>query len=759
MITKKSFTSLVTISFSLSIIFYSCYVNLFPENHLFASGDFYQVVNFKDFFDSYAYTWEDGRLGYFNNVYPYKLYYYCVYFISSLLNFSPESIAALNMFIFLSLSFFSFHFSLYYFHPKINFFTNIIFSLCYTFNGITLYNFIYTWGYTPYIIIYCFIPIYFCLLNYFLDFFGSKKFNYISLIFILILFHLVGISFANLSWFFILAISSLLTCIIKILTSDKNSNNILTFFRNYLIFIFLLTLVNIWLITPNMTNLFDQFFLVEEGKYPFSIKGWISSQSTLPLNLFMHTADILHLDSMNYLKFIPLMCSFIIFIFILTKKLYLNKTIIQSFLFLFFIILIAAKAFIPIPNFLKEFFFYDTFFLFFRSIDKTIVFFPFFFFLISAYTVELINNSFQKKILKSSIILLIFSSCYPFFTGGIKVKYDLNFNSIYNFNNAKITMVKEIPSDYYEIYDIINSDKEDFAVLGAPYNVLNSLGWQNYTKWKHVGDDPTIQFLNKNFISLNYVSLLGIGNIGHEVNQSCKRSEYSSVKNFISYLPIKYIVYHKDVHLNYISDTYKCFIELQRSGHLENIKSTENLILFRLKNNYRKIIQLEKDLLSVNVIDKNLFFNKADGSNVFYDQNTNSERIIDYIKADYTIDNKATFDLENSKLTYEKNKPTDFSISLKSDNYTNIISFSNDFNKYWKLRCLNCLDKTDIKHFKINNYANAYKVSLKDKDIGKDLKFKLEFQLEKIKDSLYLFSIFLSIIILLISIIFRFKRK
>jgi len=463
---------------------------------------------------------------------------------------------------------------------------------------------------------------------------------------------------------------------------------------------------------------------------------------------------------MNFLKFAPLIVSFIIFFIILIKKLYLNKIIIQSFIFLFFIVLIAAKATIPIPNFLKDFFFSDTFFLFFRSIDKTLFFFPFFFFLISAYTVDLINNSDQKIILRSTIILLIFSSCYPFFTGGIKVKYDLNFNAIYNFDTSPFTMIKEIPNDYYEIYDIINSDKEDFAVLGAPYNVLNSLGWQNYTQWKHVGDDPTIQFLNKNFISLNYVSLLGIVNIGQEVNQSCKRNELSSVENFISYLPVKYIVYHKDVHLKYISDTYNCFSELVQSGYLEKIKSTENLILFKLRNNYRKIIQLERDIFfSVNPIDKNLFFNTAERSNVIYDQNTNSEKILNYIKTDYNIYNKETFDLEKSKLTYEKNKPTEFSISLKSNNYKNIISFSNDFNKYWKLRCLNCLDITEVEHFKINNYANAYKINLKDKDLDRNLNFKLEFQLEKIKDFLYLFSIGLSIIILLISIVFRLKRK
>ena len=97
------------------LILYSCIINIFPSNFFFASGDFYQITNFDNFFKSFSYTWEDARLGYYNNIFPYKLYYLIISFISSLLSLNPAEIAILNQFIFLSLSFISFNCAIHFF--------------------------------------------------------------------------------------------------------------------------------------------------------------------------------------------------------------------------------------------------------------------------------------------------------------------------------------------------------------------------------------------------------------------------------------------------------------------------------------------------------------------------------------------------------------------------------------------------------------------------------------------------------------------
>lgn len=748
--------------FFIFLIFYSSYINLLPNNFLFASGDFFQFVNFEDFFHSYSFSWEDDRFGYYNNIFPYKPYYLLISFISDLFNFNSHQIAFVNQILFHLISYLSFFLCIYYF-KRYNFYLSVIFSSFYSLNGFTLYNYIYTWGYGPYLIIYCFIPIYFCIFDIWINYKSIKNISSFNLIIAIIIFHLIGISFANISWYFVIIIITLVYFLLKLFFQYKKSE-IISKITIFLTFISLLSLLCSWIIIPNLSNLFEQFSLLNDGNYPFSINDWVLSQSTLPVNILAHTADLNHLKSMNIFKYSALFFSILILFISFKNRKYIQEKNLIIFYTFIFLVFIAMKGYLPIPNFLKSIFFIESLFIFFRSIDKSLAFIPYFLFLYSISIISLVENTKEKLIYSFCSVFFIFCAAYPFFIGNIKTKYDLNYNFYENINNSDISMIKIIPDDYFRVYDFINKDNDhNSAVLNVPYNVMNSLGWENYFKWQHVGVDPTTQYLNKNSISLNSYGLFGLKNLGEDFNKLCELKNYDSLISMLNLFPIKFLIYHKDVHPTFIQKTLDCVYFLDDFKYINKIIETKNLILYKIETNEnRDIIQLENKLVRIpnnsifNRVYNYYFFDKK--SSFVFDEKLSLEEI-----GKLLIDKNFSEVLEvelfkNEELSVSKINPTLFKIDLKSSHKENLISFSNSFNSFWKMKCLNCTAKPKIKHIKLNNFINGFKIELMDKDLDKELNLELEFFIEKIKLILLKFSIIFSITLLILSFTLFKKR-
>ena len=149
------------ITFLLIFVFYFVIAinNQFPENSFFASGDNYQIINFDNYFEKKFGVWEYSQAGRVNNNY-YSIFYYTIisYFFSFLSISSTYSSVVLN-FTYLFFSFISFYFSIKFLKINLNFYNQVLLSICYSINFFVFYIFWYTWGYTVTIFYYIFAPV------------------------------------------------------------------------------------------------------------------------------------------------------------------------------------------------------------------------------------------------------------------------------------------------------------------------------------------------------------------------------------------------------------------------------------------------------------------------------------------------------------------------------------------------------------------------------------------------------------------------
>lgn len=162
----------------------------------------------------------------------------------------------------------------------------------------------------------------------------------------------------------------------------------------------------------------------------------------------------------------------------------------------------------------------------------------------------------------------------------------------YTFFNGFAGQIKptDYPSDWYEVNNFLNEDKQDFKILFLPWHLYMNFGWINNTN-KRIAN-PARNFFDKEVISGVNAE---IGRIYREVNSPeqvyidsllDKRDNITDFGELISILNIKYIILTKE------SD-YKKYFFLFNQTDLELVKETKSLYVFKNKNDILKIYQTD----------------------------------------------------------------------------------------------------------------------------------------------------------------------
>lgn len=146
----------------------------------------------------------------------------------------------------------------------------------------------------------------------------------------------------------------------------------------------------------------------------------------------------------------------------------------------------------------------------------------------------------------------------------------------------------DYPVDWYEANQFLDNDSQDFKILFFPWHGYMDFKWVNNTD-KRIAN-PARYFFNKEVISGTTVE---IGEIYRQDNAPDQLyidnllNDRKNITNFgelVSILNVKYILLTKE------SD-YMKYLFLFRQDDLELVKETENLYVFKNKNEVMKIYQ------------------------------------------------------------------------------------------------------------------------------------------------------------------------
>ncbi|MEI6774569.1 MAG: hypothetical protein WCL18_07475 [bacterium] len=218
-----------------------------------------------------------------------------------------------------------------------------------------------------------------------------------------------------------------------------------------------------------------------------------------------------------------------------------------------------------------------------RSYDKSLIFLPFFMLVILFLNIEQITLKCRRLILLFLTLSLL--SVFPFITGGIQTRYSIAFNKGESYLSAKYSYLKKVPNEYFKAANAINNKLYNSKILRMPYNVINSVGWVNFPKWKLIGSDPTVQLFNIPTVQMNSFSAFGVWNYGKYWN---KQSKIASlwILPFAGLLNAKYIMYHKDVDPQFILQAKDKIQFYEDNMYLNKIYSNDYFDTYQLNKKY-----------------------------------------------------------------------------------------------------------------------------------------------------------------------------
>lgn len=567
------------------------FVNRFPQGYVYVSGDFAQPINIENIFQNLFYTWGNGisapAEGGFFSWFAASPYYFVFYYVPHLLGLTDTVTLSYVLFMFLTLAYFSFLFALRLMFPRGSFAFIRFFSLLYPLNLTTIYFFTYTWGFSHQVFLYVTLPLVVATFYRFLA--KSTPGNLLAFLFFLFL----SISgFTNAAFFFasclLLFLFLAFSLLLKLFMPNKRF-----VFALLVLAICSLAVLAAWLL-PTYMAMRGGLSILTEGMFDLDL--WLRTQSADVLSIFIglpgysgffpfsHHRWYLYLPA-----FLPIFLT-MLFLF-RSKKLPGDKSVFQSkrlslvllCIYVTFLWLLkkgqgpfgetTLKIFTAIPALAIL-----------RSYEKVALFMPFL--LLSALYGLIPEKAKVNKYLYAVLVITLFAAA-PFLLGGIQTKYSITLGGdpTKNYTNAPYSGLVKIPSDYYSIAGIVNSDLMDTKVQDLPYSALNTDAWVNYPKWKLIGFNVTQNLFTKPTIGQNASQLNLFGWSSTLEFNSSHLPPYWYLR-LLSYFNVSHLVYHKGVDESYISQSLPKIKELVQTAHLASMYDGESASLYRLDDRY-----------------------------------------------------------------------------------------------------------------------------------------------------------------------------
>ena len=211
----------------------------------------------------------------------------------------------------------------------------------------------------------------------------------------------------------------------------------------------------------------------------------------------------------------------------------------------------------------------------FREPQKFVALLVFAYAFLAAYGIENILEQIKRKKVKilASVLIIAIPFAYT----------PTMFNSFWG--QIKTT---DYPKDWYEINDYLNKDTQDFNVLFLPWHLYMDFKWIPNSE-KRIAN-PATAFFDKPVIQGDNVEVGTIytssTNPVSRYVQNLLKKDIANFGNRLKLINVKYVILAKE------SD-YRNYFYLFNQSDLELIKETDNLYLFKNKNEVHKFYQAD----------------------------------------------------------------------------------------------------------------------------------------------------------------------
>jgi hypothetical protein len=656
------------------LILYVSIANIFPEGYTFVCFDTLQFFRHTKIDEILGYTWSNffGGQGSFIQFFSYILFYKTIFFLGSLLNLKVSQLSFFYYFLFLIISFWSAFLSIALFNKNVNIPHKVILSLTYTFNAYIFIYYSFSTSFSPYLSLYPILPLIFSLTYYY---FCEAKTVYIdkSIVALGVVFFFINIPNGNLPFFIALNLIYFFYLFLLVFVFNKFSTWKVWMPKVVLIYVLLL-LSTCWSTIPQISEMLRLVTELNEGTGNFDLGGWIIWQAVELKNVFFLTFSLDGYTSQNKLVYLAIFLFVIPFFSILIGR---KKAILPVFLILIILTIVLSNKFKGILDIdsIKFIFTSNPILASLRSNDKILIFLPF---LLIFTMVITYKKSREYIILMYLFFIFNLISAYPLFTGNMQTKYSVAYgNSESDYLSAKHSGLIKTPDEYYQIANLLNKEESHFKILELPYSVINSIGWQNYPKWKVIGINPITQLINLPMVGANSPGYSLIDKNYSKTWNEQKPVDSLWLLNFARLLNTKYLLFHKDVAEHFIEKTKGKILFYEREGFIKKVTDNQYFALYELDKQF----QLPRIYLG----NEYRFYNGIPSWYATLDTKSNQNEV--YInKNDLPLGISKINDNNNTVVEFNRLEPTKYRVVIHGlKNNKDILVLSESFHSGWKL--------------------------------------------------------------------------
>jgi len=594
MINLKFNKKVVAITLLISIVFaWVTWINFLPTGYVVSSTDHAYFLDIKNAYKGFFYTWTNG-VGYGAGK-PYNLQaaipYYSIWRGAAVFDLESNVAQSLYFLLFLFSAFVSFAAALRILFPETRkSIVRFVFSLLYSLNLYTLYLFMHVFGYFYQQVLYVFVPLLIALVYKILSVEESAAAKRYYFLFAGIA--LIGSMGFNNPGFFVAYVLVILLLSIFVFLFEGHVSMMRQLSGRLTAIFLILFVVNAYWLLPYFAVLRDQATNITDNNAIWTMRGWISWQSTQLSNLFRmmpvtndgkfpadfyygapaFVKSIYNVLSFSYLMLIPLGL-------LLKKK--ISKIDLSLISLLVALTLLIAKYKGPLGALSIKVFSWPLFNSL-RSYDKFMVFWPAVV-LFLVYSLIFANERITTRV-KYFIIFVLLLLPLPFYIGRLQQNIALIFKPGENYQTAKYSYLVKVPDDYRRIAQMVNaSGAGDFKVQYLPFGVINSPGWSQYPKWKFMGNDITASLFEKPVQRpSNYLNSQQY-NYGKLFNSKYNPSWMMPMSGLMN---DAFLVFNKDVDGQFLTKTVRKIDDLERQGSLKQIYSGDYADLYEINSKY-----------------------------------------------------------------------------------------------------------------------------------------------------------------------------
>jgi hypothetical protein len=552
--------------------------NLVPEGYIVGGGDFVQWFNFSRQFSNFTYAWANESLGYGHIARPYFLYYLLATPLIQLFGLSVSEHSLFYYMSFLLPAYFSFYLAASYYEGQVGEIGarwKAILATGYVFNIFTFYNFYGLWGYSPFLFLYVLIPIIFALTH---RYFIRSEVNYIDLAFLGIIFCFVNIPNGNFPFFVSLIIILFIYGIVLV-----KINHLPNAAKKFISLFLIISAATSWSVLPQLPELINGLKFIVGGNKHLGMDAWVLGQSVKFPDPFFIANDYNSFSNFPFLiqSSVALLIAAILVALMGHHRVDTKKSIFALFFMYLLTIFLLNKGSGILPDWLILTLFSNNFMGALRSFHKTIIYLPFFLYMIILFGLSIRGQS--TILIKILVILAITPPLAYFLRGEILVNYSFNYAAGENYMTSDVAPILKIPDDYVNASVLLNQDDTTHRILSAPYSLSETTyGWRRIPAWKYLGtSDPVWQLFNAPFVQINDSSLLKGWEYGKQWHEE-SASESKWIVPLAGLMNVKYILFHKDVEKRFWLNDQKKMNAFVKDGLLEFLTQNSFFTIYKL---------------------------------------------------------------------------------------------------------------------------------------------------------------------------------